>query len=362
VERDRTHVLPQGFRATIAAMARIAFIGTGGTFSNEGTAPTDYLSYLHSGKVLPAPEVLRLMPEVSEWATIIPVGFAALRSKGIGPAQWIGLARRVNEVAADPEIDGVIISHGTGVLEETAYFLHLTVRAAVPIVLVGAQRPPTTIGSDAQKNFLDAVHWIRAHPRRRGEEQADASGAVVVMNQQVHGARDVAKLANHTLSAMESPAAGPLARVNVDGSVTVYRRPVRRHTITSEFAAQEAAARREGGEGLPRVDVVHQYAGADAAALDAHVAAGAQGLVVVGFPPGTNTPAIEEAITKHAQAGVTIVQASRAIRDPQILPRVDLAGRVLNTDLSPQHARILLMLALAEGYRGGEVQRVFEEY
>lgn len=337
-------------------------MGTGGTFSNEGTARADYLSYLHSGKVLPAPEVLRLMPDVSEWATIIPVEFAALRSKEIGPAQWLRLAQRVNEVAADPEVDGVILSHGTGVLEETAYFLHLTIDAAVPIVLVGAQRPPTAIGSDAQKNFLDAIHWIRAHPRARGEKQAEASGAVVVMDQQVHSARDVAKLANHTLSAMESPAAGPLARVNVDGSVTVYRRPGRRHTAGSEFASRSAAARREGGEELPRVDVVHQYAGADAAALDAHVAAGAQGLVVVGFPPGTNTPAIEQAITAHAQAGVTIVQGSRAIRDPQILLRKDLAGRVLNTDLSPQHARILLMLALAEGYRGGEVQRVFEEY
>jgi len=343
-------------------MTRIAFIGTGGTFSNEGTSPTDYLSYLHAGKVLPAAKVLRLLPDVGEWATIVPAPFAALRSKEIGPEQWIRLARRVSEVAADPKIDGVIISHGTGAVEETAYFLHLTVDAAVPIVLVGAQRPPTTIGSDAQKNFLDAVHWIRAHPRDRGEGQAEASGAVVVMDQHVHSARDAAKLANHTLSAMESPAAGPLARVNADGTLTAYRRPVRRHTARSEFAARQAAARRGGGEGLPRVDIVHQYAGADAAALDAHVAAGAQGLVVVGFPPGTNTPAIEEAITAHAQAGVTIVQASRAIRDPQILPRADLAGRILNTDLSPQHARILLMLALAEGYRGGEVQRVFQEY
>src|SRR5699024_6097605 len=180
--------------------------------------------------------------------------------------------------------------------------------------------------------------------------------------QHVHSARDVAKFANHTLSAMESPAAGPLARVNADGTLTAYRRPTRRHTARSEFAAREAGARCEGGEGLPRVDIVHQYAGADAAALDAYVAAGAQGLVVVGFPPGTNTPAIEEAIAAHAQAGVTIVQASRAIRDPQILPRKDLAGRVINADLSPQHARILLMLALAHGYRGGGGRRVSEEY
>src|SRR5690625_2152488 len=182
-------------------MTRIAFIGTGGTFSNEGTSPTDYLSYLHAGRVLPAAKVLRLLPDVGEWATIVPAPFTALRSKEIGPEHWIRLARRVSEVAADPKIDGVIVSHGTGAVEETAYFLHLTVHASAPIVLVGAQRPPTTIGSDAQKNFLDAIHWIRAHPRARGEKQAEESGAVVVMDQQVHSARDVATLANHTLSA-----------------------------------------------------------------------------------------------------------------------------------------------------------------
>ncbi len=326
-------------------MARIAFIGTGGTFSNEGTSPSDYLSYLHAGRVLPAAQVLELMPDLRGVATLEPVPFAAVRSKELGPAHWVELARIVERACDDPSIDGVILAHGTGVLEETAYFLHLTVNSSKPIAVIGAQRPPTTISSDAQKNLLDAAYWVR---------DQQGAGVVAVMDQEVHSARGVAKLANHTLGAMESPAGGLIARVNPDGTVTHYRSPRQRHTVNSEFA--------RGWESLPRVDIVHQYAGADAAALDACVRAGARGVVAVGFPPGTNTPAMDEALRAHAREGIVIVQASRAIRDPHILPREDLGGFVRNTDLSPQQARILLMLALARGYGAEQAQRVFSEY
>lgn len=353
-------------------MARIAFIGTGGTFSNAGTGALEYLSYLDSGVVLPVGQVLEMMPDVSDIAEIVPVEFAALRSKAIGPAQWIDLARVVSRQCADPDVDGVIVAHGTGVLEETAYFLHLTVDAAKPVAVVGAQRPPSTASSDAQKNFVDAVHWIRDQAERderhrwRPPDDADSrvggvrsrAGVVVVMNQQVHSARDVAKLANHTLEAMESPAAGPLARVNADGSITVLRHPTRRHTERSEFTGPLE------DDDVPRVDIVHQYAGADATAFDACVEAGAKGIVVVGFPPGTNTPAIDAAIARHARTGPVIVQASRAIRDPRVLAREGLGPVVRNSDLSPQHARILLMLALTvrPELRRDEIQRVFDEY
>lgn len=328
-------------------MARIAFLSTGGTFANAGTTPTDYLSYLTEGKVLPAAEVLELLPREVR-TDLLPVPFAALRSKEIGPAQWRGLAAEVTRLCADPQIEGVIVAHGTGVLEETAYYLHLTVDTDKPVVLIGAQRPPTTVSSDAAKNLLDAIAWVRA-----AEVGAAAGcGVVVVMDQTVHSARDVAKLANHTLGAMESPGSGPLGRINADGTVALHRRPRHRHTGASELA---------GGD-FARVDIAHQYAGADATALRAFVGAGARGLVVVGFPPGTNTPLLDAAIEEHARGGLAIVQASRAIRDPQVLappihPRV-----IRNTDLSPQHARILLGLALGAGLADTELHRVFTEY
>lgn len=247
------------------------------------------------------------------------------------------------------DVDGVILVHGTGLAEETAFFLHLTLETDKPVVVVGAQRPPSTLSSDAQKNLLDAAHWIRT-------PESNGCGVVVVMDQTVHSARDVQKLANHTLSAMESPVFGPLGRVGADGSVTLARKPGGAHTYSSEFATPGDPPR------LPRVDVVHQYAGADATQIDACVRAGARGIVVVGFPPGTNTPAVDEAIGRHSRDGVMIVQASRALRDPRILDRAGLQRVVRNGDLSPQHARTLLGLCLANGYDHEETQQAFSRY
>lgn len=330
-------------------MSRIAFIGTGGTIANEGSGLLDYLSYLSGGRVMPAPELLALAPDFAGLAEIVPVPYAARRSKEIGPQHWLELRRLAASVLDDPSIDGVIIGHGTGALEETAFFLHLTLNTSKPAAVIGSQRPPSTLASDAFKNLLDAIHWIRAE-----REAASPCGVVVIMDQTVHSARGVAKLANHTLGAMESPATGPLARINVDGSIARYARPLHPHTARSEFSTIDGD--------LPRVDVVFQYAGADATALDAHVAAGARGLVVIGFPPGTNTPEIDAAIERHAAAGIATVQASRAIRDPRVLRRPGLEHIVCNSDLSPQQARILLMLALARGLTSEEIQRAFEKY
>lgn len=327
---------------------KIAFIGTGGTFSNEGKGPLDYLDYLDTGRVLPTSAVLDLMPEVSHLATVTPVGFSQLRSKAIGPVQWEELVATVTAQVQDPNIDGVIITHGTGVLEETAYYLHLRLNTTKPVVVLGAQRPPTTVGSDAQKNFVDALYWIRNQHRTQ-----QSMGVVTVMNQLVHSARDVVKLSNHTLQALQSPHAGPIARVNVDGSISHYRYPHTCHTHSSELTGEILDPQQV------RVDIIHQYAGADATALDACVAAGAQGLVVVGFPPGTNTPAVDEAIERYAARGVVIVQASRAIDDPQVMPRDGLRHVVKNSDLSPPHARILLLLSLHHGLSVEEIQHIF---
>lgn len=359
-------------------MARIALIGTGGTIANEGTGPLDYLSYLHAGMVLPAQQMLRWLPDVSHLAQIVPIPFAAVRSKAIGAREWWELAALLTRVLADPEVDGAILTHGTGALEETAYFLHLTVNSPKPLVLVGAQRPPATVSSDAGRNFVDAVYYIAAHEGPPGSSAgpataADPMGAVVVMDQQIHSARDVAKLSNHTLNAMESPGPGPLGRVNVDGTLAIFRTPRHRHTTTSAFALARPDPGRSGQrapgdppapDNLPRVDIVHQWAGAPRTGVDAAAAAGAQGIVVVGFPPGTNTPEIDAAIDDHVAAGLTIVQASRAIRDPMVLPRTDLREREVLTsgDLSPAHTRILLALCVQAGFSPRQTQAALGEY
>lgn len=329
----------------------IAFISTGGTLANRSVEPLDYLRYLSEGEVLAGDDVLALLPDVSEIAEVVTIPFGTFRSKEISWAQWRLLQQRISDLLAREDISGVIIGHGTGVLEETAYFLHLTIDSDKPVVLIGAQRPAPTVSSDAAANFVDAVRYA-ADPAEHG------NGVVVIMDQTVHSARDVAKLANHSLDAMRSPVAGPLGTMAVTGEFIRARPPLGRHTTTSEFATSDLP-----GE-PPRVDIVSQYAGADRTAVDAFVAAGARGLIVVGFPPGTNTPSIDEALLEHAAAGVRIVQASRALDHPQVFQRPDLdaAGIVGNGNLSPQHARILLQLALMDSPPLAELQRIFMEY
>lgn len=334
-------------------MTTIAFIGTGGTISNAGTGPTDYINYLDSGRVLDTAALLQMHPSVQDLATILPVPFAQLRSKQITTQDWFQLAQLVQEQANQPHIDAVIIGHGTGLLEETAYFLHLVLDTAKPVIVVGAQRPPTTIATDAELNLLDAV-------RVATDRQSRGIGVLVVMNRMIHSARDVTKRANHDVAAMTSPIAHEIGVVSADGRIRLRRTPTRRHTCHSQFRLSTLGDRQE----LARVDVVYGHAQADGTAVQAFVDRGANGIVAIGFPPGTNTPGMDAALDQAVAAGVLVVQASRAWDEPEVVSRGSLRQRgfIANQDLTPQHARILLQLCLTQGFNAAEVQRAFEEY
>lgn len=334
-------------------MATIAFVGTGGTISNAGTGANDYINYLDSGRVLDTAAVLVMHPHLDELATLVPVPFGQLRSKQISVQDWFRLARVTQAELDKPDIDAVVITHGTGLLEETAYFLHLVLATTKPVVLVGAQRPPSTVGSDAQLNLVDAVR-VAVNP------QAAGLGVLVVMNRQIHSARDVTKRANHDLAAMQSPVAHELGTITVDGKLRVTRTPQTRHTHRSEFVLPLLSEAEE----LPRVDVVYAHAQADGTAVEAFLNAGAKGLVAIGFPPGTNPPGLDEALDAAAAAGTVVVQASRAWDEPAVEWRGSLQKRgfLACSDVTPQHARILLQLCLSKGLSHNEIRRVFTQY
>lgn len=327
----------------------IAFIGTGGTIANRGTAPDNFVDYLDIGTVMPANELLAVHPEMQEISQIRVEPFGTLRSKYMTSAHWLQLAERLTSVLADDDIRGAVVSHGTGTLEETAWFLHLTVNSAKPIVLVGAQRPGITLGSDTPLNLLDAFR-VAAHPQSCG------IGVTVVMNRQIHSGRDVAKVANHRLDALQSPVRGPLGVLHADHTVEYWRTPVHPHTTASAFV--------DLGAPLPRVDMVHAYTDADATALEAFRAAGATGLVVVGYPPGTLTKPLDDAVDAAIADGIVVVQASRAYFEPAVMARAGLMerGLVANGDLAPQKARILLQLALAQRMDRAAIREVFGTY
>jgi L-asparaginase len=241
-----------------------------------------------------------------------------------------------------------VIPHGTATLEETGFFLNLTLAVAQPVVLVGAQRPASALGTDAGMNLVNAL-------RVAGSHEARGKGVLAVLNDEIHAARDVVKTSTYRVQTFRSLDFGALGHVDGDG-VHFYRSPSRKHMPDTQFAASDVGA-------LPRVDIIYSYAGADGALVDAAVTAGARGIVSAGFAPGSPTPQQRIAFERAAKSGVVVVQCSRAASG-RVAPRRRLreSGIVAGEDLSPQKARILLMLALSTSSNIATIQEAFSTF
>ena len=329
---------------------RVALIGTGGTISSIGRGSLDLWEYMDTSRKAEPAELLVRFPEVAEAAEIVPVRFRSVGSTAIGPADWLALDAAVHDaVGREAPLDGVVITHGTATLEETAYFLNLTLKVDATVVLVGSQRPATGLSSDAGLNLLNAA-------RVAGAPEARGLGVLVLLNDEIQAARDVAKTSTLRLEAFRSHDLGMLGYADPDGRVAIYRRPSRRHAPDTEFDVR-------GRTELPRVDIAASYAGADGAAIRAFVAAGARAIVSAALPPGVTTPAETEALLEARARGVLIVVSSRA-GSGRVLPRTLLRqqGLIVADNLTPQKARVLVMLALTRTDDASQVQRMFDQY
>lgn len=329
---------------------RVGLIGTGGTISSIGRDSLDLWEYMDSSRKAEPDELLVRFPEVAAAADIVPVRFRAVGSTAIGPADWLALDAAVHEaVRREAPLDGLVITHGTATLEETAYFLNLTLKVEVPVVVVGAQRPATGLSSDAALNLLNAV-------RVAGAPEARGLGVLVLLNDEIQAARDVSKTSTLRLETFRSPDLGMLGYADPDGRVAIYRRPARRHAPDTELDVR-------GRTELPRVDIALSYAGADGAAIRAFVTAGARAIVSASLPPGVTTPAETEALLEARRRGVVVVLSSRA-GSGRVLPRSLLRERgfVVADNLTPQKARVLAMLVLTRTEDVGEIQRMYDEY
>lgn len=329
---------------------RVAVIGTGGSISTVGRHSLDLFEYGDFGRTLEVDELLARFPDVSAAAEVVPIRFRALLSTAVGPREWLELHELVHDLAAREERpDGIVITHGTATLEETAYFLNLTVKVDLPVVLVGAQRPPNGLSTDAGLNLVNAVR-VAAAPASRG------LGVLVLLNDEIQAAREVTKGSTYRLETFRSPDLGMLGYADPDGHVAIYRAPTRRHAPHTEF---DVAGRAD----LPRVDIAYSYAGSDGAAIDALVAGGAAGIVSAGFAPGRVTPGEWRALVEARHAGVLVVQSSRA-GSGRVLrrEREHEQGIVVADNLNPQKARVLAILALTVTDDPEQVQRFFEQY
>ena len=316
----------------------VAVVATGGTIASRGRDALDIQDYGASGlPMLDAAALVALVPELALVAEVLPVPFDTVPSTAMGFARWRALAETITQLeAAHPTLAGVVVTHGTSAMEETAYALDLGLAARVTVVLTGAQRPATAISSDGPMNLVNAVR-VAAHPEARG------LGVLVVMNDEVHAAREVTKASNGRLHAFRSPTWGPLGVADGD-AVVLRRRPAPagpRHDIGTMAAP-------------PRVDILYAHADGDGVAVEAFLAAGARGIVAAGFGPGFVTPAEREALRGAIARGCTVVLSSRTGSGRVFrATRYAAQGFLSAEDLNPQKARIRLAFALAEADAAG---------
>ena len=326
---------------------RISLVLTGGTIQSEGQDRLDLAGYMDNGRQIETDELLRRVPELSQIARIETTQFANISSSAIGEAHWLDLARLLHQ-RAEAGADGIVVTHGTNTLEETAYFLHLVLKVSVPVVLVGAMRPASTMSADGDLNLVNAV-------RTAGAPAAAGMGVLVVMNDAIYSARDVTKGSTFRVHAFEGRDLGPLGFADPD-KIVFYHRPVRAHTLATPFEVRTLTA-------LRPVPVLVSHVGAGGELIDAAVSAGARGIVIGGSGAGGVTPEQDEAVTRACETGVVVCRAGR-VGSGRVLERPDTARKsIVSADnLVPWKARILLALALTLTSDAQVIQGFFDQY
>jgi len=336
--------------AQAAGKPRIAILATGGTIAGAGPSR---VSGKYEAARKPVDELIAAVPEIAKIADVFGEQVAQVGSQAMTDAIWLALVRRVGALLARKDVHGVVITHGTDTLEETAYFLHLAAqRKGKPVVLVGAQRAPTALSPDGPMNLYNAVAVAAADHADRADR-----GVLVVMNDRIHGARGVTKAHTTNVDAFVSPDAGPVGEV-LGGEVRFHGTPSQRDGASGALRPGQRKA-------LPRVEIVYGHANHQPLFVDAAVKAGARGIVLAGVGNGNPSPVTEKALIAARKKGVVVVRASRCgagrvTRNAEVDD--DRHGFVVAGTLNPQKARVLLMLALTRSSDSKAIQEIFDEY
>jgi L-asparaginase len=340
-------VLSAPLAATQTKKPNVVILATGGTIA--GAAATGTQAGYTSGAV-GIDTMVAGVPGIRDLAEIKGEQISNVGSQDMSFAIMLKLASRINELAKSAGVDGIVITHGTDTMEETAYFLNLTVKTDKPVVMVGSMRPSTAVSADGPLNLYNGVA-VAASPQARGR------GVLVVMNDWIHAAHSLTKTSTTAVQTFMSPVRGLVGTVAY-GKSDFYTTPMWKHTTQTEFTVTEATK-------LPRVDILFIAADASADLIDAAVANGARGLVLAGVGNGNMNKSCVTAAANAVKKGVVVVRSSR-VATGNVGRNVELnddeLGFIASDELNPQKARILLMLGLLKQRSAKDMQTLFQTY
>ncbi|HET7609475.1 MAG TPA: type II asparaginase [Gammaproteobacteria bacterium] len=354
--------LVKGISATLAVVAlaaagqaaaqqqrkpNIVILATGGTIAGAAASGTQ-AGYTSGAVTIDA--MLKAVPGATDLANIKGEQIANVGSQDMSFEILLKVAKRINELLPSPDVDGIVITHGTDTLEESAFFLNLVVKSDEPVVMVGSMRPSTAVSADGPLNLYNAIA-VAADPA------AKARGVLVVMNDWIHLAHSLTKTSTTAVQTFLSPVRG-LGGIVAYGKTDWYNIPAWKHTTRSEFDIARVNA-------LPRVDIVYAYADMPADAIDSAVKNGAKGIVIAGVGNGNMNAASVQAASKAAKSGVAVVRSSRVATGSvgrNVELNDDQLGLIASDELNPQKARILLTLALLQPHTPEQLQQLFYTY
>lgn len=330
-----------------AGKPNIHILATGGTIAGTGSSATK--TNYTAGQVAIG-TLLDAVPGLKDIANVTGEQVARIGSQDMNDEVWLLLAKRVNELLKRADIDGIVITHGTDTMEETAYFLNLTVKSDKPVVLVGAMRPSTALSADGPLNIYNAV--VTA-----GEKESKGKGVLVAMNGIVLGAASVLKMNTVDVQTFQAPNAGALGYI-FNGKVFYNESPLKKHTTQSIFDVTHLST-------LPKVGIVYSYSNIEADMVTPLLSNGYKGIIHAGVGNGNIHKNIFPVLTDARKKGILVVRSSRVPTGPTTLDaEIDDAKYqfIASQELNPQKSRILLMLALAQTTDWKQIQEYFNEY
>lgn len=328
-------------------LPHVVVIATGGTIAGTAAAADDGV---YSAGDVPVEALINAVPEIRQIAKLSGVQVASIGSQDMNDVIWMELAREVDRQLAKDSVAGVVITHGTDTMEETAFFLNLVVDSDKPVVLTGAMRPATALSADGPLNLYNAVAVA-------GSGRANGHGVLVVANDFIHGAREVAKTNTLTVQTFESPNLGLLGALHY-GDFRMFRKPQRTHTTDSIFSIRNM-------DSLPNVAVIFAHSNMQGDLIRAAVELGARGIVLAGVGNGNASALALAALQEARERGVVVVRSTRSssgavLRNQEV--NDDEMGFVVADQLNPAKARVLLQLALTQTDDAATIQEYFRTY